>query len=168
MQQGLVEPGWTFVFQIINTIVIFLLLRHFLFKPVTEFMAKRTQSIEDQLAGAQEKETEALALKAQYEEKLAGVREERNEMLKEAARKGEERGEILIQEAREEIRKMEERSRLDLEREKTKAINEFKNQISELAVLAAAQIMEQELDQQKHDAMIQKFIEKVGREKWQH
>lgn len=168
MQQGLVEPGWTFVFQIVNTIVIFLLLRHFLFKPVTEFMTQRTQRIEDQLAGAEEKEAEALALKAQYEQKLAGIREERNEMLKEAVRKGEERGEVLIQEAREEIRKMEERSRLDLEREKTKAINEFKNQISELAVLAAAQIMEKELDQQKHDAMIQEFIEKVGQEKWQH
>lgn len=168
MQQGLVEPGWTFVFQIVNTIVIFLLLRHFLFKPVTEFMTQRTQRIEDQLAGAEEKEAEALVLKAQYEQKLAGIREERNEMLKEAVRKGEERGEVLIQEAREEIRKMEERSRLDLEREKTKAINEFKNQISELAVLAAAQIMEKELDQQKHDAMIQEFIEKVGQEKWQH
>ena len=168
MQQGLVEPGWTFVFQIVNTIVIFLLLRHFLFKPVTEFMTQRTQRIEDQLAGAEEKEAEALVLKAQYEQKLAGIREERNEMLKEAVRKGEERGEVLIQEAREEIRKMEERSRLDLEREKTKAINEFKNQISELAVLAAAQIMEKELDQQKHDAMIQEFIEKVGQEKWRH
>jgi len=168
MQQGLVEPGWTFVFQIINTIVIFLLLRHFLFKPVTEFMEKRTRSIEDQLAGAQAREDEALALKAQYDEKLAGIKEERNAMLKEATRRGEERGEALIQEAREEIRKMEERSRVDLEREKTKAIHDFKNQISELAVLAAARIMKEELDPKHHEAMIQEFIEEVGREKWQH
>ena len=168
MQQGLVEPGWTLLFQIINTIIIFLVLRHFLFKPVTEFLEKRTQTIQDQLANAQERNDEALALKAQYEEKLAGIKEERNEMLKEAVRRGEERGETLIQEAREEIRKMEERSRVDLEREKTKAINEFKNQISELAVLAAARIMEQELDPKRHEAMIQEFIEEVGKEKWQH
>lgn len=168
MQQGLVEPGWTFVFQIVNTIIIVLLLRHFLFKPVTEFMEKRTQGIEDQLTGAQAREEEAMALMASYEEKLAGIKEERNEMLKEAVRRGEERGEVLIQEAREEIRKMEERSRIDLEREKTKAIHDFKNQISELAVLAAARIIKEELDPSRHESMIQEFIEEVGQEKWQN
>jgi len=168
MQQGLVEPGWTFVFQIVNTIIIVLLLRHFLFKPVTEFMEKRTQGIEDQLAGAQAREDEAMALMASYEEKLAGIKEERNEMLKEAVRRGEERGEVLIQEAREEIRKMEERSRIDLEREKTKAIHDFKNQISELAVLAAARIIKEELDPTRHESMIQEFIDEVGQDKWQN
>lgn len=168
MQQGLVEPGWTFVFQIVNTIIIVLLLRHFLFKPVTEFMEKRTQGIEDQLAGAQAREDEAMALMASYEEKLAGIKEERNEMLKEAVRRGEERGEVLIQEAREEIRKMEERSRIDLEREKTKAIHDFKNQISELAVLAAARIIKEELDPTQHESMIQEFIDEVGQDKWQN
>lgn len=168
MQQGLVEPGWTFFFQIANTIIIVLLMRRFLFKPVTEFMEKRTQGIEDQLAGAQAREDEALTLKAQYEEKLTGIKEERNQMLKEAIRRGEERGEVLIQEARDEIRKIEERSRIDLEREKTKAIYDFKNQISELAVLAAARIMKEELDPKQHEAMIQEFIEEVGRNQWQH
>lgn len=168
MQQGLVEPGWTFVFQIVNTLIVFLLLRHFLFKPVTEFMGKRTQGIENQLAEAQGKEEEALALKASYEEKLAGIKEERNEMLKEAVRRGEERGEVLIQEAREEIRKMEDRSRVDLDREKTKAIHDFKNQISELAVLAAARIIKKELDLAQHEHMIQEFINEVGQDKWKN
>ncbi len=168
MQQGLVEPGWTFVFQIVNTIIIVLLLRHFLFKPVTEFMEKRTQGIEDQLADAQAREEEAYALRASYEEKLAGIKEERNDMLKEATRRSEERGEALIQEAREEIRKMEERSRVDLEREKIKAIHDFKNQISELAVLAAARIIKEELDPAQHENMIQEFIDEVGQDKWQN
>ena len=168
MQQGLVEPGWTLVFQIVNTIIIFLLLRHFLFKPVTEFMEKRTQGIEDKIAEAEAYKQEAMALKSQYDEKLEGIKDERNEMLKEAIRRGEERGDALIQEAREEILKMEARSRLDLEREKAKAIHEFKNQISELAVLAAARIIKHELDPKQHEQMIQEFIEEVGQEKWKH
>jgi F-type H+-transporting ATPase subunit b len=168
MQQGLVEPGWTLIFQIVNTIIIFLLLRHFLFKPVTEFMEKRTQGIEDKIAEADAYKAEALALKSQYEEKLEGIKDERNEVLKEATRRGEERGEALVQEAREEILKMEARSRVDLEREKTKAIHEFKNQISELAVLAAARIIKHELDPKQHEHMIREFIEEVGKEQWKH
>ncbi len=46
--------------------------------------------------------------------KLANIKQERSDMMKEAARKAEERADGIIKEAREEIRKMEERSRLDL------------------------------------------------------
>jgi len=166
MHLGLVELSWTFFFQIVNTILIFLILRHFLFRPVTEFMEKRSRSIEEQLHNAQSREEEAQALKSEYEQKLADIREERNEILKEATRRAEERSDKMIKEAREEIRKMEERSQLDLEREKAKAIHEFKNQISDLAVSAAAQIMEKELDPAQHEQMINEFIEEVGREQW--
>ncbi len=69
MQQGLVEFSWTFVFQIINTIVIFLLLRHFLFKPTTDFMEKRTRDIEKDIEDAETMKQEAATLKASYEEK---------------------------------------------------------------------------------------------------
>ncbi|RQD72291.1 MAG: ATP synthase F0 subunit B [Tindallia sp. MSAO_Bac2] len=168
MQQGLVELNWTFAFQIINTLVIFLLLRHFLFKPTTEFMEKRTRDIEKDIQDAESMKEEASALKASYEEKLANIKQERSDMMKEAARKAEERADGIIKEARDEIRKMEERSRIDLEREQAKAIHDFKNQISELAVLAAAEIMKKELDQESHEKMIQDFIEQVGEEQWPH
>ena len=168
MQQGLVELNWTFAFQIINTLVIFLLLRHFLFKPTTEFMEKRTRDIEKDIQDAENMKEEAKALKASYEEKLANIKQERSDMMKEASRKAEERADGIIKEARDEIRKMEERSRIDLEREQTKAIHDFKNQISELAVLAAAEVMKQELDPKSHEKMIQDFIEQVGEEQWRH
>lgn len=168
MQQGLVELNWTFVFQIVNTLVIFLLLRHFLFKPTTEFMDKRAQGIEKEIQDAEHMNEEAKALKANYEEKLANIKQERSDMMKEASRKAEERADGIIREARDEIRKMEERSRIDLEREQAKAINDFKNQISELAVLAAAEVMKQELDAKSHEKMIQDFIEQVGEEQWRH
>ncbi len=45
LKLGLVEPGWTFVFQIANTLILFLLLKKFLFKPVTEFMANREAEV---------------------------------------------------------------------------------------------------------------------------
>ncbi|SFH69208.1 ATP synthase F0 subcomplex B subunit [Tindallia magadiensis] len=168
MQQGLVEFSWTFVFQIVNTLVIFLLLRHFLFKPTTDFMEKRTRDIEKDIEDAVNMKKNAEELKASYEEKLANIKQERSDMMKEAARKAEERADGIMKEAREEIRKMEERSRLDLEREQSKAIHEFKNQISELAVLAAAEVMKQELDPQSHEKMIQEFIEQMGETQWPH
>ncbi|MCK5762692.1 MAG: hypothetical protein KAH05_01100, partial [Clostridiales bacterium] len=55
LKLGLVEPSWTFVFQIANTIILFLILKKLLFKPVTEFMKNRQEGIENSLKEAESK-----------------------------------------------------------------------------------------------------------------
>jgi len=81
---GLVEFNATFIFQIINTLVIFLALRHFLFTPVTEMMEKRTKSIESSFEEAELKRKESDELKSQYEDKLKEIKNERNEIIQDA------------------------------------------------------------------------------------
>lgn len=43
---GLVELNYNMLFQLTNTLVMFLFLRKLLFKPVTEFVQKRRDAIE--------------------------------------------------------------------------------------------------------------------------
>lgn len=71
---GLVSLDATLVFQIINTIVIFLVLRHFLFKPVKGMIEKRQDMISDQLEDAKTKNEDAEQLIADYEDKLKKLR----------------------------------------------------------------------------------------------
>lgn len=168
MQHGLVEFSWTFVFQLVNTLVIFLVFRHFLFKPATEFMENRTKGIENALEEADIKNREADNLKTQYEEKLANIREERNEILREATKRAEERSNEIIKATEVETQKMMERSRQEIERERQKVVNELKDQISTLAIMAASKVIEEELNQQTHEKMIEEFIKEVGEAQWQN
>ncbi|SES83325.1 ATP synthase F0 subcomplex B subunit [Natronincola peptidivorans] len=168
MQQGLVEFGWTFFFQITNTVIIFLVLRHFLFKPATEFMENRTKGIEDALENAATKNKEAEDLKGQYEGKLANIKEERNEMIREATKRAEERSNDILKAAEVEAKKIIEKGRQDMERERQKAVNELKDQISTLAIMAASKVIEEELSEKAHTKMIEEFIKEVGETPWQN
>lgn len=168
MTQGLVEFSWTFVFQIVNTLVMFLVLRHFLFRPATEFMENRTKGIENAIEEADAKNKEAEELRVQYEGKLTNIKEERNEIIREATKRAEERSNEIIKAAEVEAQKIKEKGRQEVERERQKAVNELKDQISTLAIMAASKVIEEELNQQTHEKMIQEFIKEVGEAQWQN
>lgn len=165
---GLVEFNATFFMQIANTLIMFLLLKHFLFKPVTEFMDKRTKTIEASIMEAELKNKESDDLKAQYENKLTEIKKERNQIMEEATRKAQHRGDEIVVAADEEAKKTIERARLEIEREKQKMMNDLKGEISQLAIAAAEKVIEKDLDQNAHQAMIQQFIDKAGEAQWQN
>lgn len=166
MQQGLVEFSWTFAFQIINTIIIFLVLRRLLFKPVTNFMEDRTKSIENAIIDADTKNMQADELKEEYQSKLDNIKEERNQIIKEATKRAEEKSDDIIKAAQAEAKSMIDRATLDIERERQKAINQLKDEVSALSIMAATKVIEKELSEDAHRAMIKQFIEEVGDEQW--
>ena len=62
---------WSIIWNIVNILVLFLLLKHFLFGPITKMMESRTAEIENNLKDAEEKNRKAEALGAEYEKQLA-------------------------------------------------------------------------------------------------
>ncbi len=166
--QDLVTINWSLILQLLNTIIIFLVLKKLLFKPVTEFMEKRRKGIESSILNAESKNKEAEALMSEYERKLNDIKQERNEIIKDASKRAEERGDEIVKKAETEAKKIIEKANLDIQREKQKALNELKEQMSELVIMAAAKIIDKEIDSQKHDEMIKQFIDEVGEAKWQN
>lgn len=165
---GLVEFNVAFFMQIANTLILFLALRHLLFKPVTEFMDKRTKGIEASIEEAELKNKESDRLKSEYEAKLNEIKKERNQIVDEATRKAQLRSEEILAAADQEAKKMLEKARVEIDREKQKMMNELKGEISTLALLAAGKVIERDLDPDTHQQMIQQFIDKAGEQQWQN
>lgn len=66
------ELNWsTFVFEIINFLVLVWILKRFLYQPVLNIITRRREVIETQLAEAKQQHAEADKLKQQYEHRLA-------------------------------------------------------------------------------------------------
>lgn len=166
--QGLVEFNASFFLNLLNFLIIFLLLRHFLFQPVTKQLEQRRTKIQNTLAEADETKENAYQLKEQYEEKMAKIKDERNDIIQKATRDGEARKSEILREARAEAEKLKDRAEREMQREKQKIINELKDQTSSIAMLAASKVLEKELDEQSHQDYIQQFIEEVGDVKWQN
>ena len=72
------------VLTIINLIVLYLILRKFLFRPVMDIMEKREKMIADGIGHANEEQDKAHALTKQYEDALNGAKEESTKMIEQA------------------------------------------------------------------------------------
>jgi len=111
---------------------------------------------------------EALKLKSEYMEKLKVAEEEGREIIREASKKAEERAAEIIKGAEKEAKEIKERALLDIAREKEKAINDLKDEIASIAMLAASKVIEKNLDDNAHRDFVRSFIDEVGETRWQN
>jgi F-type H+-transporting ATPase subunit b len=80
------ELNWsTFLLEIINFLVLLWILKHFLYKPVLDVIARRRAGIETQLSEARAMREEAEQLKAEYEGRLAQWQQEQSDARTELA-----------------------------------------------------------------------------------
>ncbi len=168
LRLGLVQFDWTLVFQIGNTLILFLFLKKFLFKPVSEFISAREQEISDMYKDAENKNNEAESIKVEYLEKINQADEEGRKIVKDASIRAEQRASEIINEAKVESSSIMDKTKLDIERERVKAINDLKDDISDIAILAASKVLQKDIDKNEQKDLIEKFIDEVGEVKWQN
>lgn len=152
----------TILFTMLNALLIYVILRKILFVPVTNFMNNRTNSIQNQIKEAEDKVNSANQLKAQYEAKISKAEADGKKIVDEYKAKASKLYDDMVEEAKHEAELVRERARVDAEREKEKARDEIKKQIITLSLLAASKAVAEQLDDEKHHALIEEFINKVG------
>lgn len=155
---------WTALFTFGNMMVTFLLLKKFLFKPVKNMIDSRRQEIDDMYAEAEKSRSEAAAMEAEYAEKLGSAAAESEQMLREAAERAGKRERELISAAEKEAGAIRERAAADIEQEKKKALNEVKNEISDIAMEIASRVISREVKADDNRALVEDFIGKLGEE----
>ena len=84
----MLELDWDIVWTIVNLLILFLLLKHFLFKPITQMMESRTAEIENNLKDAEEQKQKAQQLNTQYEEQLQGAQAQAAQIISDAKAQG--------------------------------------------------------------------------------
>lgn len=153
---------FTMIFAWINLLILYLFLKKLLFKPVKNMIDSRQKEIDDMYSDAESSKASAAEMKAEYEEKLEHASEESEEILKRAVRRAQLREEEILKEANEKAARTLERATEQVELEKKRAINEVKDEVSDMAVSIAAAIIERDVDEDEHKALIDEFISKMG------
>lgn len=153
------------VFQLINTGLVFILLRKLLFKPVLGIIEAREKDIQDNLAKGELAKNQGIALKTEYEEKVSRAKNEGQEIIRQATLRAEQKSTEIISEAKFEATSIKEKATKDIEQERQKVMNEIKDDISNIALLAASKVIEKDIDKDKHEQLINDFIKEVGESK---
>ena len=155
---------WTMLFAWINLLILYLFLKKLLFKPIKNMIDSRQKEIDDMYSDAEEKRNAAESLKAEYEEKLLLAEEKSAEMIKDASRRAELRSEEILKEANEEATATLRRAEEQIALEKKQAMNEMKNEVSDMALSIAAAVIGRDVDEKEHHALIDEFIDNMGTE----
>jgi F-type H+-transporting ATPase subunit b len=135
----------TFFITIINILILFLVLRAILFKPVTKFMNARTQKIKDDIDKAEKDKRDAKQLLEQYEKRLADAEAEADAIIRTAREHAEAEAERIRTSARADADHMTSGARTRLEAERLAALAVFKTEAAALVVNAAGRLLKREL-----------------------
>ena len=148
-------------------LLLYLILRKFLYAPVSKFLIERKEKIQSDIDGAKVLREEANALKDDYESRISLAKKESQEIIEGARKRGEELKEDIIAEARREAESIVSRARKEITREREMAFQDIKSQAGEIALLIASKVMEEEMGNDKQRKLVDKFIDEVGSSKWQ-
>ena len=133
---------WTMIFQLINLLILMVAFKKFLFKPVMAILEKRRAEIEGHYEEAEKAETAAKTMKADYEEKMAGAREEADRVIRTATESANAMSQSIVSDAREQAGQIKRRAESEIEMERRKAFDEVKGELSGIALDIAQQVIE--------------------------
>ena len=153
---------WTALFTLLNTLTIFFVAKKFLFGPVMKMIKDRQQEIDDMYQKADQSQKQAAQLQAEYEDKLSVATQTSDRLVKEAMARGKNREEEIVRAANREADAIRQKAAEDIAREKKKALNDAKDEISEIAMAIAEKVVGRELKAADQAQLVDGFIEQLG------
>ena len=156
---------WTMLFTWGNLLILLLLMKKFLFKPVNNILQKRKDEVDEMYKAAADDKEAASKMREEYSKKLSDAKNEAEEIVKSAARKAVLKEEEIISGANEQAGKIIERAQGQIELQKNSAFAELREDVSELSIMIASKVLEKDISESDHKEMIDKFINEIGEAK---
>ena len=153
---------WQILISLLNLLILFLLFKKFLFKPVNNMLAKRQSEIDETYRKADEANQSALENKLLWDEKMGTLKQESEDMLKKAQNTAKVQGETSVQKAKEQADGIVRQAQAQAQLEIKNAEEDIKKEIVVVSTAIANKLLEREINADDHRALIDSFIEKIG------
>ena len=155
---------WQILISLLNLLILFLLFKKYLFKPVNNMLAKRQSEIDARYDEADEAKRVAEEDKALWNEKIGTVKAETDEMIKKAQESAKRQGETIVSKAKDQADSIVRQAEIQAQLEMQKAQEGIKKEIVEVSTALANKLLEREINAEDHRDLIDSFIEKIGDE----
>lgn len=158
----LVGLTYDFYFTLANTLILFFILKKILFNKVLGVIERREAGIKSDMEIGERAKEEGLRLKSEYESKLESAKLEGQDIVEVARRRAEEKSYEIISQAKKDAANIKSKASDDIIKEREATFNNIKNEISDMAIMAASKVIEKDIDKSKHEELIDEFIKGVG------
>lgn len=153
---------WQTLMAIGNLIILYFILKKFLYKPVNKVLDSRAKEVDDIYSEAEIMREDARTNKETYEEKIKKVKNETDEMIKSATVSAKHRSEEIVNEAIAEADNEKRKAENDIYLAKKKAMEDLSTKVSGMVIELSRQVVQKEIDPDAHQKLIDSAIEKLG------
>lgn len=155
---------WEILISLCNLLIMYLILKKFLFAPVMRVLSQRQAQVDGIYAQADADRKDAGRMKQQYEKHLATAREEADEMVRSATQTAQRRSDAIVAEASQQAAHLKQKAEAEIAMERRQMMSDVRGEISDMAVAIASKVVEREIDENDHASLVDEFIRNVGDE----
>ena len=152
----------TILFTIVNLLVLFLLMKKFLFARVNAVLEQRAALVKQEISSAEDNNRQAQELKAQYEGKLTDARHEAAKIVAEAQNRAQRVYEGKMAEAETDAKRLRSEAEAQILTERDAMLRGARNEVASLSLLAAAKVAQRSMDSDDDKALVDTFLSEVG------
>ncbi len=151
---------WAFIVQLLATAILVFILAKFLVKPAKKFIAARKEYIANNLNEAEEKNRLAEENLHNSEEILKKSRQESKQIIESARENAVSEKRRIVDETKKEVNSMRDNAFQEIESERYKMREELKNEVIDVAILAATQVVDRNLNDEDNRKIVSDFVRK--------
>ena len=152
----------TIGFTVLNIVVLYVILRLLLFKPVTKHIDKRNKKIEDALKAAEESKEMVKQMKLEYDEKIKSAKEEGQKVIDMYKGMAEKEYNNIIASAKQEADQIITDAKAELKVEKEQLVTSIKEELSDLVLAASEKVLKKNIDDDTNRKLIDEFIKETN------
>ena len=156
------EPGmliWTFI----TFGLLLFILKKVGWKPLLDALENREEGIRSDLQKAEDARSESERLLAEHRKLLQNSEVEARHIIEDARASAESMKQSIVDTANEQARQMTEQAKAEIQREKETALSQLRSEVADLAIYAAAKLLDEELNEERHRKLVDGFIAEFPR-----
>ncbi len=155
---------WQILISLCNLVIIFLVVKHFLYQPVRKMLKKRQETLDGEYAAAAPSKQQADADRAHWQEKMAGADAKSQEILQRANELAARRGDAIVADAKEKAQNLMQQAEAEAAGMQRKARAEIRRDIVEVSAAMTEQLLQRELTEKDQAKLVDSFIAQIDRE----
>jgi F-type H+-transporting ATPase subunit b len=144
---------------IISLVILFALLRLFLYKPVMKMLDERSKRIKESMEQAEATKEEYARAEEEVKRLISKAREDGQALVSQATQIGERLREEAKEGARKEAQAIVDRTRAELEEERDRIIDDLRREFVDISISAAEKVIKETLDKERHRRLIEETLE---------
>ena len=153
------------IWTLITFVILVVILKRYAFGPLQRVIDNRRNEILKNIQAAEDNRREAGRLLAEYKQSIADAKHEAEDIIERARKVGETTRVEIVSDAKEHARKEVDDARAQIQRETRKAVREIRDQVADLAILAAEKVTASAISREDQVRLLDEAVSEIDFEK---